>query len=509
MVTAAARFAQMEPARTPYLDRGRECSELTIPSLLPRQGHNATSRLPTPYQGMGARGVNNLASKLLLALLPPNSPFFRLRVDDFTLQEITGGREDARSEVEEALGAIERSVQTEIETQALRVSAFEALKHLLVTGNVLLYLPPEGGMKVYRLDRYVVKRDPMGNLIEGVVKETIAPVALPKDMRDMLGAKIENAKGDLLETVDIYTHFKRFGGSITMYQEVEDLMVPGSDGEVPVDKSPFIALRWAKIDGEDYGRGHVEEYLGDLRSLEGLMKAIVEGSAAAAKMVWLVDPNGNTSPKTIAEAPNLAVRSGNAEEVSVLQAEKYGDFRVAQETATMLQSRLSQAFLLMESITRDAERVTAEEIRQMASELEDALGGVYSILTQELQLPLVNRVMYVMQQRGDLPQLPQDEIKPAIVTGMEALGRGHDLNRLLTFGRIINDTLGPDVSAAYMNPADFIKRVGTNLGIDTDGLIKTQAQLDAERQRQQSQQILDKLGPEAMRMMNQQQDNSQ
>ena len=32
--------------------------------------------------------MNNLASKLLLSLLPPNAPFFRLAIDNFAVKEI-------------------------------------------------------------------------------------------------------------------------------------------------------------------------------------------------------------------------------------------------------------------------------------------------------------------------------------------------------------------------------------------------------------------------------------
>ena len=42
----------------------------------------------------------------------------------------------------------------------------------------------------------------------------------------------------------------------------------------------------------------------------------------------------------------------------------------------------------------------------MAQELEASIGGVYSILTQELQLPLVRRLMYILQKQGKLPQFP-------------------------------------------------------------------------------------------------------
>ena len=69
--TAEARYRQLEQTRQSYLDRARDCSELTIPSLIPPDVHNETSDLYTPFQGIGARGVNNLASKLSLALMPP------------------------------------------------------------------------------------------------------------------------------------------------------------------------------------------------------------------------------------------------------------------------------------------------------------------------------------------------------------------------------------------------------------------------------------------------------
>jgi hypothetical protein len=87
------------------------------------------------------------------------------------------------------------------------------------------------------------------------------------------------------------------------------------------------------------------------------------------------------------------------------------------------------AFLLNSAIQRNAERVTAEEIRYMAQELEAALGGIYSTLSQEFQLPFVTRVMFQMERQKKLPVLPEGLVKPAIITGVEALGRGNDVVR--------------------------------------------------------------------------------
>ena len=52
-----------------------------------------------------------------------------------------------------------------------------------------------------------------------------------------------------------------------------------------INASPWLPLRFNVVDGEPYGRGRVEEFMGDLKSLEALMQALVEGSAAAAKVV--------------------------------------------------------------------------------------------------------------------------------------------------------------------------------------------------------------------------------
>lgn len=478
--TASGKYSKAESYRRTFLDRARECAELTIPSLLPKDGHSSASRLPTPWQGIGARGVNNLASKLLLALLPPNAPFFRLSIDDFTLEKLTQ-QQGMRAKVEEGLNRIERSVMNEIESNAIRVGGFEALKQLLVTGNVLVYLPTEGGVRVFRLDRFVVKRDPMGNVLEIITKESVARMTLSQEIQESLAQEGESpdaAQGN----VDMYTHVYRDGNKWQVYQEIKGKKLPGTEGTYPLDKSPWIPVRFTKIDGEDYGRGYVEEYLGDLKSLEGLSQAIVEGSAAAAKVLFMVNPNGVTDMAQLAQSDNGAFVEGVQSDVSTLQLQKFNDFRVALETVTTINERLSFAFLLNSAVQRSGERVTAEEIRYMANELEAALGGIYSILSQEFQLPLVKRIMYQMERAKKLPTLPDGTVEPVIVTGMEALGRGNDLMRLDQFISVVQQI--PD-AAGRINWADYLTRRGTALGIDMKGLVKSDEEVAQEQQQAQ------------------------
>lgn len=482
--TAGGRYRAFLGKRQPFLNRARDAAKLTIPSLMPPDSHSGHDKLPTPFQGLGARGVNNLASKFNMALMPPNSPFFRLAIDDYTLEQLVE-EEGARAEVEEALGKIERAVMTAIEGQAIRVSVGEALKQLIVAGNVLLYLNPEGGMKVFRLDRYVTRRDPMGNVLETIVQESVAVSVLPAEIREAIDKEATGQTRRDEDEVEMFTRIYREDDKWHIYQEVKGKKIPGTEGTYPLDKSPWMPLRFSKIDGEDYGRGYVEEYYGDLRSLEALTKAIVEGSAAAAKVLFFVNPNGVTKQRTLSEAPNGAVRSGDANDISVMQMEKFADFRVAFETISEIEQRLAYAFLMNSSVQRQGERVTAEEIRYMAGELEDALGGVYSILSQELQYPLVVRMVHQLEKQQKIPSLPKGMVTPTITTGLEALGRGHDLNKLDVFIAGIQQTLGPEVVAEYLNVGDYLTRRGTALGIDMKGLVRTEEQVQQARQARQ------------------------
>lgn len=502
MTTAQHTYTTLEGARYSYLDRARACSKLTLPYVMPEEGFGPHSRLETPFSGVGSRGVNNLASKLLLALLPPNAPFFRLQANKQKLAKDETPPE-MMSEIESSLQALEELVMDEVTRGAYRVALHEALKHLIITGNALLYLPDEGGLRVFHLDRFVTQRDPMGNLLTVATKESVAFNTLSDEIKDALLQKDPNLNTSEAK-VDLFTCCRRLDKEWEIKQDVNGTDIPYAGGKVALDRNPFIPLRLSRIDGEAYGRGFVEEYLGDIQSLESLTRAIVEGSAAAAKVLFLVNPNGTTRARTLAESPNGAIVQGNAADVNTLQLNKFSDFRTAQVTLESIKDRLGSAFLLTSGVVRQAERVTAEEIRMLSQELEASLGGLYSLLAAEMQLPLVTRIMSVMQKKQLLPKLPKDLVKPVIVTGVEALGRGNDLSKLDLFLAGAAQVVGPEAIGQFVNVEDYFKRRATALGIKTEGLIKSAEQMQQEQQQMQMQAMAEKLGPAGIKALNDQ-----
>ena len=489
MKTARECYDKLTSDRQQFLDTAVDCSKLTLPYLIDsdlstKQNHK---KLTTPWQSVGAKCVVTLAAKLMLALLPPQTAFFHLQIRDDKLGEEIPP--EIRGELDLSFSKMERMVMDYIAASSDRVVIHQALKHLIVGGNALVFMSKDG-LKHYPLNRFVVNRDGNGNVIEIVTKEIINKKVLGLELPEPDPMKVvDESKNSDSNDVEVYTHVRLDdkSGRWIWHQEVDDKILPNSRSTAPKAASPWLVLRFNTVDGEDYGRGRVEEFLGDLKSLEGLSQALVEGSAAAAKVVFLVSPSSTTKPATIAQAGNGAIVQGRPEDVAVIQVGKTADFSTAANMAQSIERRLLEAFLVMN--IRNAERVTAEEVRLTQLELEQQLGGLFSLLTIEFLVPYLNRTLLVLQRSKEIPNIPKDLVRPQIVAGVNALGRGQDRESLTAFIGTIAQTLGPEALMNFINPAEAIKRLAAAQGIDVLGLVKTEEQLAEEMQAAQQQQV--------------------
>ena len=471
---AKARYDKLSSYREDFLHVAVECSKLTLPYLIRRDDENENRRtLQTPWQSVGAKSVVNLASKLMLALLPPQTTFFKFQVRDDALGEEFPP--EIRSELDLSFSKMERMVMDSINASNDRVVVHQAIKHLIVGGNALIFMGKDG-LKHYPLNRFAVNRDGNGNVIEIVTREKVN-----KNMLNVELPKPNHPAGPSLEEdeCDVYTYVRMEDGRWVWHQEVYDKVIPGTRSTAPKNANPWLVLRFNTVDGEDYGRGRVEEFLGDLKSLEGLSQALVEGSAAAAKVIFTVSPSSTTKPQTLSQAGNGAIVQGRPDDIGVVQVGKTADFRTAAEMASNLERRIGEAFLVLS--VRQSERTTAEEVRLTQLELEQQLGGLFSLLTIEFLVPYLNRTLLVLQRSNQLPKLPKDIVRPQIVAGVNALGRGQDRESLTAFITTIAQTLGPEALVKYIDPGEAIKRLATSQGIDVLNLVKSPEEMQEEQ----------------------------
>ncbi|PWM76701.1 MAG: phage tail protein [Phascolarctobacterium sp.] len=506
--TAKAVYERLKSTRDTYTKRAEDCAAMTIPSLFPKESDSESTDYMVPNQSLGARGVNNLSSKLLLALLPPNSPFFRLSISDRVLAELSQQEngDKIKQEIDQALLQIEQRIIKYIESRQIRVTIKEALNQLIVAGNCLLFLPPkEGGAKLYRLSSYVLQRDALGEVIQIVAADNLSFATLPDNLKTLV-ASDGNTPAPETPCI-VYTHIYRDSDTTyKSYQELNGTVIQGSEQTYPKDKTPWIALRLIKVDGESYGRSFVEEYLGDLENYDAHSEALRNFAAITSHIIFLVNPAGITQPRLLSKAKSGDYVPGRPEDVQAIQLNKLNDLSVTKAYLDGLEQRLSYVFMLNSAVQRNAERVTAEEIRYVAGELEDTLGGTYSILSQELQLPLVRRLMAQLETSGEIPTLPDGAVNPTITTGLEALGRGQDLNKLIMF----KDFIAQIPEASSMIKLDsLVLMVATALGLDTTGLIKTPQEIEEERQQAMAMQMAQAAIPNATKGVMDAANNSQ
>lgn len=427
------RYNELLPDRDQYLRRARACAALTVPSVSPPDGQTASSVLPQTYQSFGARAAINLAAKLLMALLPPGTSSFNLKVPVATM--LKQGVLDPPPEIVKGLAQCEQLVNSKIEALQWRRPTYTTLLHLIVAGNMAEYITPTGAIKQFRLEQFVCVRDWNGRVIELVTAEQMKVRSLPKEIRHLTAKKEQ-------ETAVLYTRFTSdHDGKYTVAQDLDEVSVsPETDHN---GLMPANALAWEVVPGENYGRSHVEANYADLLGLDATSQQLRESGAVAARNLIFVSPNaaGGNLRQRIAKARNGDVISGRGGPNGDVQPFQFNNSAAMQTMSAEkqdLQRGLAQAFLLTGDLRRDAERVTAYELQMLASEIETALGGVYSLLAVELQAWRIRKLMAQMQSRGELPDLG-DSVDIEVTTGLEALGKDAQVNKTRSLFGLINE----------------------------------------------------------------------
>lgn len=503
MASVSSRYSTLQRERNTVLRQARAAADVTIPGLIPAEGasdpHDVSSQ---PYSSLGARAVNNVAAKLLLSLFPPQRPFFRLDIAPATAKEMGSSLGPAQ----EALAGVSFLAMALVDSSGSRPIWMEVLRHLVVAGNMLIYHPEDGTvMRSWRLDQYVVRRDAQGRLLEAVIEEQVYPSELEASVLTAVGiTPAEHEAGKAPDSnedkIKVYTLILREGDTITHYQEINDIEVPGSRGSAKEDVSGWQALRWQAVPGSDYGRSMVSEYAGDFLSMEEGWASVLKFAAEAARIIRIIDPNSGIDVEELAAAESGDHLTGFADKISTLQLEKSADFNTLWNVLQNIDRRISQAFLLTANTIRDAERVTAEEIRAVAQELEDAFGGTYTVLSAEAQTPYARRLLYILQKQGKAPKLPAKDVAPQVVTGFAALGQNSEVGAITDWVKELGALFGEDAVSAKVNFDEVALRTGTGRGItDVKGLLKSADQQAAEAQANQNAAATQAVVPELAR----------
>lgn len=479
--TAPGRWQQMDGKRQGFLRRCEVYAGYTLPKIcLPNDFHQNSEQMSHDFQAVGAQAVNHLTNKLMLALFAPSRPFFRLDAS----QRAQAAIQEAGAPTEEIgriLAEAEKAAVQQLDRRSLRPKLYEALKHLVITGNVLLCLEPDT-MRVIGLKKYAVRRSMSGKIIEIMIVDKVLMDELEPDVRAYV-EKEQSYSED--RKVCLYRWIKyQDDGDYHMTQWVDAIELPAQfNGKWPERDLPYRVLTWDLADGQDYGTGLVEDYSADFSGLSALSKSQIQGAILASEFRWLINPAGLTKVEDFANTPNGGALPGTEGDVSLIANSKSNDLQITLNMAAEYINRIGRAFLLGSMLVRDAERVTAEEIRMTANELETALGGGYSRIAVDFQSPLARWLLAAV--RVDIGE----DLEITVVTGLDALSRSGDLDELkLWLGDLALLNSLPPAAQAELRMGAVATALATPRRIDVTPFLKTEDEKAAERQQAMEQQ---------------------
>lgn len=481
--TLRQRWEKLDGSRKGFLhDKCEKYAEWTLPYLYPMKGQSKEEELESDDNSIGARSVNYLSNRLANTLFPATRPFMRLELNDDVRQTFLEANVPME-EVDQTLGKAERQANKDLDSIAHRTAVVHACKLLLVTGNALMYYSDDKA-QVYSTRDYCVVRDISGTVIEYLTRDSKAFETFSEDVQAKLRA---NNKGDKYETttnVNLYTQIKLEGDKFVVKQSADDVGLDTNENQYARKDLPWIALSWNLVRGEDYGRGMVEDYRGSFNTVAVLETALTEGVVIAATTKFFVDPASTVDVEAVNESPNGSYHSGDPDSIKAMTSDKHLDLAQTREVLNQKERDIAQAFLLPSGTTRDAERVTAEEIRRDTQEIELAYGGVYSRFTEEWQEPVAR----LMLNKQNLV-INNETIFPVIVAGLETLSRLGDLE---TFRLFLEDisffNAIPEQFQGEFNNQRVMNFLAVNRGVDLTKLVKTEEEKIAEQQALQEQQ---------------------
>lgn len=466
--------------RSPFLDRAKHYAKLTLPYLMNDTGDNNTSQ--NGWQGVGAQATNHLANKLAQVLFPAQRSFFRV---DLTVkgEQILAKRGMKKTQLATIFARVETNAMKALEQRQFRPAIVEAFKHLIVAGSCLLYKPKEGAISAIPMHHYVVNRDTNGDLLDVILLQEKALKTFDPATRMAIEVAMKGKKCKGEDNVKLYTHAKYKGdGFWELKQSADDIPV-GEESRIKKEKLPFIPLTWKRSYGEDWGRPLAEDYSGDLFVIQFLSEAVARGAALMADIKYLIRPGAQTDVDHFVNSGTGEVITGVEEDIHIVQLGKYADLTPISAVLEVYTRRVGTVFMMEALTRRDAERVTAVEIQRDALEIEQNMGGVYSLFAVTMQTPIA---MWGLLETGD--SFTNELVDPVIVTGIEALGRMAELDKLANFSQYMTlPQTWPEAAQRAISWPDYMDWVRGQISAELP-FIKTEDQLRKEAEQEMENQ---------------------
>ena len=258
--------------------------------------------------------------------------------------------------------------------------------------------------------------------------------------------------------------------------------------------SPWVISRYMKVAGEIYGRGPLMTALPDIKTLNKVIELLLKNASLAVAGVYTAADDGVLNPNTVKIIPGAIIpvaRNGGPQGPALSPLPRAGDFNVSQIVITDLRANVKR-ILLDESLPPDNMSArSATEIVERMKELAQNLGSAFGRLINETMIPIVSKILEVMDERGmiDMPlRVNGLEVRVVPVAPLAMAQNMEEINAIMQYMQITQG-LGSDGQLAVKTDI-LVDYLGDKLGVPASvrNTAAERAVLMEEARNQQQQQ---------------------
>jgi len=438
------------------------------------------NKMTNVFDSTAIHATQRFANRIQAGLFPPYKKWCRLEAGSSIPA-------DRKADAQSALDAY-----TEIMFDTLRQTNFdlamgEFLLDLAVGTAVMMIMPGDEStpIRFTPVPQYLVafEEGPYGNIDNVFRKLRLKAEAIPQEYPDaqisqQLQDVIDRSPAkeiDLIDAVIYDTDRAVFCYHVIWPQTQQELVYR------TMRSNPFVVARYMKASGEIYGRGPLVTAIADIKTLNKTIELVLRNASIAVAGVYTAADDGILNPQNVQIKPGAIIsvaRNGGPQGPSLTPLARASDFNVSQIVINDLRMNIKKV-LMDDTLPPDNMSArSATEIAERTRELATNLGSAFGRLINETMIPIVTRILYVMDNQGliDLPlRVNGQEVKVAPVSPLAQAQKLQEVNDAMQYAQIAM-SMGVQ-GAATVSVQRLLEFVADRMGIDSKILATGEEQM--------------------------------
>jgi hypothetical protein len=450
------------------------------------------NKMTNVFDSTAIHATQRFANRIQAGLFPPYKKWCRLEAGSMIPA-------DRKADAQSALDAY-----TEIMFDTLRQTNFdlamgEFLLDLAVGTAVMMIMPGDEStpIRFTPVPQYLVafEEGPYGNIDNVFRKLRLKAEAIPQEYPDaqispQLQDVIDRSPAkeiDLIDAVVYDTDRALFCYHVIWPQTQQELVYR------TMRSNPFVVTRYMKASGEIYGRGPLVTAIADIKTLNKTLELVLKNASLAVAGVYTAADDGILNPQNVQIKPGSIIsvaRNGGPQGPSLVPLARASDFNVSQIVINDLRMNIKKIMMDDTLPPDNMSARSATEIAERTRELATNLGSAFGRLINETMIPIVTRILYVMDNQGliDLPlRVNGQEVKVSPVSPLAQAQKLQEVNDAMQYAQIAM-SMGVQ-GAATVSVQRLLEFVADRMGVDSKILATGEEQMQfMQAMQQQAQQ---------------------